>query len=281
MKKDKYALNTDEVKRIGLEGLLAFKKVCDEYGLRYYLAYGTLLGAVRHQGFIPWDDDIDVWMPRPDYDQLASLINYDMGEWRVLTAKTETGFFFPWMKISNTKSVIMPSRFNSGLVYGVSIDVFPLDYWEGEERGDVEKELEYYRNKYVTCRKKIMPYATVQEGWINGINRTFKKVYFNIIGKRCKLAIEMLKYGIDEEINRRVISETKFCAYVNDRYKAVFLVDDFVGSEDRYLTFEGEYFRVPYNFDNVLREIYQDYMVLPREEKRVLIHYYKAYGIRS
>ena len=63
----------DELKKIELDILLYFSQFCEKHGLRYFLAYGTLIGAVRHQGFIPWDDDIDIQMPREDYNKLIEL----------------------------------------------------------------------------------------------------------------------------------------------------------------------------------------------------------------
>ena len=67
------SLTLDDIKRLQLDMLKAVARVCDRHGLRYFLAYGTLLGAVRHGGFIPWDDDIDIILPRPDYDRLVEL----------------------------------------------------------------------------------------------------------------------------------------------------------------------------------------------------------------
>ena len=65
-----------EMQHIALDVLIYLDKVCSKYGLKYFIVDGTLLGAVRHKGFIPWDDDIDVWMPRADYDRLADVINF-------------------------------------------------------------------------------------------------------------------------------------------------------------------------------------------------------------
>ena len=97
-------IDSAQNKKLMIEELLYIDKVCKENHLRYYLAYGTLLGAVRHQGFIPWDDDVDILMPRPDYEKLISLINCreERSKYKVLHAENNRQYNYPFAKLINT-----------------------------------------------------------------------------------------------------------------------------------------------------------------------------------
>ena len=81
-------LHLEAIQRIGFELLVEFKQFCEKNGLRYYICFGTLIGAVRHQGFIPWDDDIDVIMPRPDFERFQQLYA-DHGRYKLFSCSVK------------------------------------------------------------------------------------------------------------------------------------------------------------------------------------------------
>ena len=123
----KEIIKSEDIKSICIEGLRQLKAFCNDHGLRYYLAYGTLLGSIRHNGFIPWDDDIDIWMPREDYDKLCDLLADQIPGWELLTCKKNRKYLYEWAKLANLSSEVWPSRFRNGYLYGISIDIFPLE----------------------------------------------------------------------------------------------------------------------------------------------------------
>lgn len=120
-------LNKAELRAVQLSVLADFNRVCRAHGLIYYLAFGTLLGAVRHGGYIPWDDDIDVMMPRADYDRLTEVFSASAPPHLSLgSTDTRADWPFPWAKISDDRTeVIEPLQ--DPLPLGVNLDVFPLD----------------------------------------------------------------------------------------------------------------------------------------------------------
>lgn len=113
-----------------LEILDEFVRVCQAHDLRYYLVGGTLLGAVRHQGFIPWDDDIDVAMPREDYDRFAQIASEELGpQYFYQCPDTDPHYFLTYAKVRKNGTEVCEERFrNSKFHKGVFIDIFPLDF---------------------------------------------------------------------------------------------------------------------------------------------------------
>lgn len=113
-----------------LEILDEFVRVCEEHGLQYYLVGGTLLGAVRHQGFIPWDDDIDVAMPREDYDKFAKIAVRELAaQYFYQCPETDPYYFLTYAKIRKNGTEVYEERFKDARFHkGVFIDIFPLDF---------------------------------------------------------------------------------------------------------------------------------------------------------
>ncbi len=121
-------LNLDEIKKIEFEILIAFDTVCKEHNLRYGLSGGTLLGAIRHGGFIPWDDDIDVVMPRPDYERLIDISNKVFNDRLFFsTPKTDYNTVHAYGKLYDMRTELIEFPDSKRLKSHVYIDVFPLD----------------------------------------------------------------------------------------------------------------------------------------------------------
>jgi len=98
-------LSSKEIKKIELDILIDFDDFCKKNKLRYYLSGGTLLGAIRHRGFIPWDDDIDVCMPRPDFERLINIFPNNYGDKYILKSIKRENFLYPFAKIIHYGSV--------------------------------------------------------------------------------------------------------------------------------------------------------------------------------
>ena len=136
MRDDKEALTLQETQQIALEILHTVARICEEQDLRYYLVYGTLIGAVRHHGFIPWDDDVDIMMPRPDHDRLMEYLDDHIGEYphlQVFNRKTCPEYPYMITRISDDRYEIrMENEKPFGM--GVFIDIYPYDGLGNEKR---------------------------------------------------------------------------------------------------------------------------------------------------
>lgn len=269
-------LTEDENKKLLMEGLLYLKDVCESNGIRYFLAYGALIGAVRHQGFIPWDDDIDILVPRKDYEKLRSVLRQTYNQdWELLSWKDNDKYLFYWMKLCNTKTVIEPSRFSSGLLYGVSIDIFPLDFSHFDSVEESRNELLKIKEKNRQIRGKIKAYGTLGTGLKNTVIRQVKKYYYYLVGRK-RLSLQEEYRKIENRITAG--NKSNLVMYYMDLYNSVWKKEDFfIDEEARYLSFEGEQIRVPLNYDAVLRMSYGDYMTPPPAEKQVSNHTFRAY----
>ena len=124
---------------------------CEAHGLRYFLSSGTLIGAVRHKGYIPWDDDIDIYMPRKDYEQFLRTFKDKTGNYRVLapSVSESTGsdaYYYTFAKVIDTRT-LMVEKETKGFEIGVFMDIFPVDYvtdnMQERERVFKQKKLLY------------------------------------------------------------------------------------------------------------------------------------------
>ena len=130
-------LELAEIQQIELEIFDAFVRLCKQHGLSYQLAYGSLLGAVRHQGFIPWDDDIDVVLPRPDYDRLLSTFTEKTDHYLLESPYTgNADYYYTYAKLYDTDTTLT-EKTKRNCRRGIYIDVFPLD-GIGRDEGEME-----------------------------------------------------------------------------------------------------------------------------------------------
>lgn len=245
-----------------LEVLLEFQRVCEELGLRYYLTAGTLLGAIRHKGFIPWDDDIDVAMPREDYDKLARMGPKCFSEkYFYQDYHTEANFpqFFSRLRKRGTEvdTLFMESI---EMEHGCFIDVFPLDRCpDGDKAASLFfKGMDFFKyavlarvsTKFVCLYEKryarllLSIFKRIPNRWLFFLRECFRKMMgcFSTGKKLCTVGG---RHGYPKE------------AYCVEWWEKAVPVQ-----------FEGYTFPAPAGWDMQLRSMYGDYMVLPSEEEQ-------------
>lgn len=256
-----------DIKKISFQGLRAFDSFCKKYNLKYSLAGGTMLGAVRHKGFIPWDDDIDLYMERIEYDKLISLIKngkvLEDSDFEFLLPKQDK-YPYPFIKIVNKKTIVYEKNVNPKYAIGVWLDIFPIDNCGNSIKEvrkvvyDMEKlSRKISRTIVVYTQKTAITYLKTL--YITILKFIFRMNYKKYVNKKLTY-----KFPEDSIYKGNMIwifwdGKDKFC----DVYPAEYF-DGYTEIE-----FEGEKFMIFSHYDEILRKRYGDYMKLPKEEDRV------------
>ena len=242
-----------------------FHEFCEEHNLRYYLHFGTLIGAVRHKGFIPWDDDIDITMPAPDYIKLGKLFPKECGVfWNsVFNEQLEDLPISTLSKIENkeifTECRIFPIR----AWMGMGIDIFPLCGYPKEVKEQIAFRQEFMYWKNVWSEKVVLPYGTDRYSI-----ETHKELFE-------KMNEMLMRYDYDTAENVGVGFFGKF--YPQPRDGSGAMPKEWF-EQSVLKEFEGEVYRAPIEYDKVLKKWYGDYMQLPPMENRVPQGSYTIYS---
>ena len=241
-----------------LELIRQLDEVCKKHSLQYFLIYGSLLGAVRHHGFIPWDDDMDVLMFRDDFEKLSRLGKEFNYPYFLQNAHTDPGVGSMIMKIRNSNTC----QFNKYLCWGgynsgMALDIFPIDNCVEETAGEEFDEIYKIRYKNILYMKNKSPYRSQKD--------------IDLFMQYQRFEPEQVFDEI-HTIARRHEHQSTSMVWVplgttfNDYKKNIFHKDDF--SSVVYLDFEGFKFPCPSNWDRLLKTIYGDYWQLPPIEDR-------------
>lgn len=258
-------ISDQELKQLMLSILQDIDAFCKDNDIRYFLAYGSLIGAVRHKGYIPWDDDIDIWMPRPDY--MRFMKSYRHPYYKACSAEFTPGWDHYIAKVCDDRTVIDEGHGDS---CGVYVDVFPLDGWPADpgrrkaHYRDVSSGLRLWSSLHYTQHLKLT------KG--NGFSKNFKILASRLLGLFCtskaaleKLLAKEMRYPFEKSEFVGTLTDGDFCIA---RECAERLIEG---------EFEGLRFKIPAAYDTWLTAIYGNYMQLPPVEKRVSNHGTTAY----
>ena len=169
---DAHILTLKERQNVCLETLLFFHDYCEKHNIPYCLAFGSLIGAVRHHGFIPWDDDIDVHVPRPDYERLMSTFEDSTGRFKLITCFNCDEYLLPFPKLLNCKTaMILPN--GELFEQGIGIDLFPLDALPSDLKW-AEKRFRRENDQFQRC----FGYRFIKnDSFLNSVKKTVSSAF--------------------------------------------------------------------------------------------------------
>ena len=244
-----------------LDILKEFQKFCEEFHLQYYLTAGTLLGAVRHQGFIPWDDDIDVAMPRRDYDKLQRLAKKFPSGYFLQCAQTEPNFPYYFSKIRKDHTKVSePVLETIQMHQGIYIDIFPIDVCPDNDKIALcfFKAIELFGTAVL---------SRVSQNFICGYEKKYMRFFWSILRRFPNRFLHLLRewtrrfFGLFAS-GKRLCTVGGHHGFPGESYRREWLC------ERDFMQFEGNLFPVPIGWREILINMYGDYMTPPDESHR-------------
>lgn len=250
-----------ELRRLQMGILQNVHDYCMAHSLCYFLSSGSLIGAVRHGGYIPWDDDIDIYMPRKDYEVFLQTYSDEGGRYRIINPQTEPHYYYTFAKVVDRQTRMAETE-TQGYEIGVYMDIFPVDYVTDDLK---ERQRVFKRKKllYKIRRCKISnsnPLRSTLGYWVY---------------KCWPLTVRQL----ERRIRRLIISDHPTATVCNmteagPKITGCFPADDIASMVD--IGFEGKTFKTMVGYRDYLQHTYGDYMALPPVEQRVT-HKFEAY----
>ena len=264
-------LSIEEIRKIQIGMLEYFNKYCEEHSLKYSLCGGSLLGAIRHGGYIPWDDDIDVMMPREDYMKLKDLGRINERYIFKSPYEPDTNYPYSSIKMCDLTTELIEENTTKRIKSNVYIDIFPIDglpnsrkkcerYFKRMKRRDLlfySLRIAKYNRMYGSCLHKLLWTYIDYISHIIDATKIIEKTA--IIAQRYKFDtseyignVTCSGYGIKERMKKEIFD---------------------IGTTE----FEGKRFKAIKGYDVYLKNLYGNYMELPPKEKRTRVHNYTVY----
>lgn len=268
MKFKNLSVDIEKLQEVQLELLLEFDRICRKHKINYQLFGGTLLGAIRHKGFIPWDDDLDVSLLRKDYNRFIRVCQKELDpKYFLQSPQTDKNYILPYAKLRKNNTLYLEDVFAEEDIHnGIFIDIFPLDNVNPDTfltRIQTRIKLLYLIIHFFRIRKYIDIHMILSK---RNIILRILSLYFHYLFKFIpKKLTKWLHLKLVTWFNNK---DTDFVTppHLNKYLKKKWMTDSIEG------TFEGNSFLIPRKYDEILSNLYGNYMKFPPKEERTPQH---------
>jgi lipopolysaccharide cholinephosphotransferase len=259
-------IDTQAERTIQLAIIKAVDLFCKEHDITCLLAYGSLLGAVRHGGYVPWDDDVDLAMPREDYERF--LKEFSHPTFQVYSLQTNQNCRYPFAKVYDTRTEVFEGAFHSISEYGVNIDIFPIDKIPEQRfcQYVLLKRLWFWLNILKIRISRVCSIMTKKQNLIIAIGNLF---FFWLSSASLARKINDIAYKYQNYKTSKV-----GCLVWGYGIKEI--VDASLYDSSVQMKFEALQLSVPQGYEKILTSLYGDYLTLPPIHERVTHHDYYA-----
>lgn len=269
----KTLMRIDEIRDVQLRILDYIDTTCKVNSIEYTLCGGTLLGAIRHHGYIPWDDDIDIIFTRPNYIRFVNVIEKD-SKYKLLSLENQGDYYYPQSKLVDSNTILIEHDMPPIQNMGVNVDIFIVDGFPSDE-----KEKNNFRRQLMNCNRLLNYSRTFK---LYGSNKSlqvrlkhFIKIPFIIY---CKLmGINYWKKKLIETISKYDFNSSEYVACCLTQYGDKEILPKYIFQSTIQQEFEGREYSIIKNYDKYLSQLYGNYMELPPKEKQISHHNFSAY----
>lgn len=267
-------INNEELKQIELGILQEIHNFCVDNNLTYYLWGGSLLGAIRHNGFIPWDDDIDIAMPRKDYEFFYK--NFNCENFGVYTCESNENYIYVHGKAFDKRTLKYENLYYKKIEFGVDVDIFAIDNIS-KDKYDILKKNVRKRKKLINKLFFTLSSFIKTNNVIRNIKR-FIQSHFVSIGRKFG-AFKTNKFArkINQAAQKYDGGICNYMLYADANLSKPLLIEKEWVENLVLHKFEDNEFFIPQGYGKLLTACYGDYMVLPPKEKQVTHHNFRAF----